>query len=91
MLETHGGQVKRERYIYIFSGANTTEFRDNFPGFACWGALILRKLQSLFCACSAQPGKMRTGISVQHQDHRTFDGHRLSSSEWYRLRLYIMS
>ena len=57
MLEIHGGQVKRERYIYIFSGANTTEFRDNFPGFACWGALILRKLQSQFCACSAQPGK----------------------------------
>ena len=34
---------------------NTNALRDNFPGFACWGDLILSEFQNQFCACSAQP------------------------------------
>ena len=30
-------------------------FHYNFPGFACWGDLILSEYQNQFCACSAQP------------------------------------
>ena len=32
-------------------------FCDNFPGFACWGGLILSGFQNQFCACSVQPVK----------------------------------
>ena len=36
--------------------SNTTSLRDNFPGFACWGDLILNEFQNQFCSCSAQIG-----------------------------------
>ena len=42
----------------------TTALRDNFPGFACWGYLILSKFQNKFCACSEQPGKKRESGSL---------------------------
>ena len=34
-----------------------TALRNNFPGFACWGDLILSEFQNQSCACSAQSGQ----------------------------------
>ena len=42
----------------------TTAVRDDFPGFACWGDLILSKFQNQFCACSAQPGQKFELVSL---------------------------
>ena len=44
-------------YTYTHTYIYTNAFRNNFPGFACWGDLILSEFQNQFCACSAQPGK----------------------------------
>ena len=35
----------------------TTALGNNFPGFVCWGVLILSKFQNQFCACAEQPGQ----------------------------------
>ena len=53
-------------YIHnIYNGGiHTTVLGDNFPGFACWGNLILSEFQNNFYACSAQPGKKRESGSL---------------------------
>ena len=43
----------KKNFVCLLLGA----FRDNFPGFACWGDFILRKSQNQFCAYSEHPGQ----------------------------------
>ena len=51
--------VIHHSFKYIFSGAHTTDFRGNFPGFACWGDFILNEFKNRFCAYSEQPEQKR--------------------------------
>ena len=36
---------------------DTTALRNNFPGFACWGDLILSQFKNQFFPCLVKPGQ----------------------------------